>query len=234
MREKEELDRKFDQFICAMKTRGFNPSLSHISVKNRPVMGQSDGTHRMGYLLSEQPNVFVPTQILSPIAWLTWPRDGSSWMSQLGMSSEEIEKLKECYHLLCSRMRRYIIAVIDKPVFDKNGAAFMHEINCIGIKYTSKKSDDLKMPRQYRRFFKNKAEIIILEIEIEHQILYYRHRRLQSKLADDLIDRWCKMVASGVYVAGTITESVALEIYLEENYSIETYMIKGNGEICND
>lgn len=222
MEEKEEADRKFDQFIHAMNTRGFNPCLSHISVKFRPIMGQSDGTHRMGYLLSEQPNVFVPTQVLSPITSLSWPRDGNSWMSQMGMSSEEMEQIKERYHLLCNKMRRHIIAVVDKIEFDKNRTTFLQEIDCIGIKYAHKKNDDLKMPWQYKKFFKNKKEIIIMEIEIEHLILYYKHRRLRSRMADDLTDRWNRMIATGVYVAGTITESVALETYLENNYSVKT------------
>lgn len=226
-KEKKELDEKFERFFYAMKTRGFNPNLSHISVARLPMMGQSDGTHRMGYLLSEKPNVFVPVQILSPIARVGKPVDGISWLSRIGMPSEESEQLLKRYYMLYNEMRRYITVVLDKSKFDKNSVAFMQEIGCIGkvigIKYACKKNNVVKVPKQYRKFFKNKTEIIILEIEIERQILYYKYGKLKSKLADIWTDRLYKLIGTDGYAAGTITESITLETYLDESYYIETY-----------
>ena len=230
-KEKEELDMKFERFFQSMKKRGFNPSLSHISVAHLPVMGQSDGTHRMGYLLSEKANVFVPVQILSPISWTGKSVDGISWLSQIQMPADEIKQLLERYRKLHSEMRRYIIAVVDKSVFDQNEAALMQEIDgigkCIEMKYADKKNNNckkLKIPKQYKKFFNNKEKIVILEIEIEYQILYYKRGRLKSKLTDLLADRLYKLIGAEGYVAGTITESIALETYLDEKYCIEPYM----------
>lgn len=209
-----------------MNARGFNPSLSHIFVAHLPIMGQSDGTHRMGYLLSEKPNVFVPVQIGSPITWTGKPMAGISWLLQIGMPSKEVEQLLKRYHMLYNEMRKHIIAVVNKSVFDKNSVELMQGINIIGIKYAHKKNSNLKMARQYKKFFKNKTETIILEIEMERQLLYYKHGKLKSQFVDIMTSRWNKAIAADVYVAGTITESIELETYLDENYFIEAYTIK--------
>lgn len=225
---KRQHDENFDRFLLAMKTRGYNPELSHITMAQRPVLGQADGTHRMGYLLSEKPNVFVPVQISSPITYLWYPVDGVSFFAQAGMPAEEIEQIKDRYQLLFDKMRRTITTVVKKNIFDANSRAIVQELENIGKRKGTKtayqEKDNIKAPKQLKKVVKNTKELVIVEIEIEKQILYYKHGMLKSKIADEMADKLSKVYGKEYgYIAGTVTESILLETYLEENYSISSY-----------
>ncbi|MCM1261970.1 MAG: hypothetical protein NC313_04545 [Butyrivibrio sp.] len=219
--EKREMDENFERFFQAMEMRGFNPDISWILIAQQPIMAQSDGTHRLGYLLSDRSNVFVPAKVRFPMSW-GYPIDGITWLSDIGMPQKEIEKILERYQMLYHDMRRYIIAVIDKEIFEQNSKALLQEIKCIGeckgIRCLYKKNGIFRMPKQKRKYCKGKEQLVIFEIEIQYQHLYYKHGKLKSKLADMLTDRWQKLVGTDGYVAGTITESITLETYLDENY----------------
>lgn len=181
LEEKAVIDNQYVNFLERMKITGFNPDISFFDVTIDPIVWLNGGTHRLGYLLSKNPNIFIPVK-LNASPWNFY--DGIKKYAHLGM--EMLKKIIDRYDMLYGEMRKHITAVVNLKDFQKH----LNEI-------TSSIPSDMKislisnldgsmankatpsiLPTNKTNVWKNilsfcHKEIVILNITLVQQTLYY-------------------------------------------------------------
>ena len=169
--EKNIADEKYIRFLNRINSSGFNPEISAIDVSIQPTIWLIGGTHRLGYLLSKNENIFVPVQFLMR----QWPpvnaiEKYSDYPQNL--MNEVINR----YILLCNRLRRFLTGVIDYEIFVKHENFIINMIAQI-LNSTSIQKEEINLPNndnEIRRhlFFVDK-KVAVLRIQIDRLTLHY-------------------------------------------------------------
>ena len=179
--EKAVVDDRYLKFLERMQTTGFNPEMSCFDVTIHPIIWLNGGSHRLGYMLSKNPNIFIPIKF-NATPWNFC--DGIKKYSYLG--AEALQKIINRYNVLYGKMRKHITAVVNLKDFLKH----FNEINSsipsdIKISLLSnldgsmvEKAESSILPTNKESSWKKilsfcQKEIVILKIYLVQQTLHY-------------------------------------------------------------
>ena len=212
--EKKSSDTKYIKFLESMERSGFNPSLSHLQMAQLPILGQNDGTHRLGYLLSVKENIFVPVKIMPLPQGLWFPINGTAFLLEKGVSLADMNILLDRYYELQKKLRRYVIGIIKKDVMSQKETMIFAEIakvgRCIKTKCVSLNNIDTDKWSELKNISDN--DCVLLNIELYYQIMNCQNGHIKSIVVDNLSKNLTNLLGGNWgYIAGTVTESVSLE-----------------------
>ena len=222
---------KYVRLLERMQKTGFNPELSGMKVAIQPVVWAADGTHRLGYLLSRQENIFFPVYFVaqSNLQFM----DGVKMYSELG--GDILKALIDRYNKLYAKMRRAITGIINFKNFVKHETEIISalpldtKINFLSnLNSTVSNGKYSLLPNNKNSIWRQRLAFCDKEIVIFNLLLPTQTLRLieisrgggaviRSDESTQFIKRLNEICGERWgYVAGSITESVDMEEYLFE------------------
>ena len=201
----EKANMQYKLFLKRLDEVGFNPGISTFSVMQSPYFGLYDGTHRIGALLSEKANLWLPIEINNKYHKQFFPANGRNYFTQLGLSTEQLDELEQTHAALWKRLRHSLTAAFledDYCVMKKNQLLnIIGEVGCIEAVRT------ILSP--------NNEKICLVNYNLNYQDYYIRNNSLQSCIIDGLKKTLGDILPS---LQGGVAGSVSESILLEEKY----------------
>ena len=162
-------NKSYAKLLSSLFRSGYNPELSQIiasgSQEGLTLLG---GTHRLGYLLSLNANIFVPVKIFPtsfdiPAAEKEVSLSGTEdrplepnpsnlsyeWFHAQGVPFDRVESLRKRYEELVGKLRRNVVCMVEAAVFMARKKAVMKALKgvgrCIGVRMAR-----AKIPKEKR------------------------------------------------------------------------------------
>lgn len=198
----EKMNNQYELFLKRMDRVGFNPGVSPFSVVQSPYFGLYDGTHRIGALLSEKSNLWLPIVIRSKYNKQFFPQNGKQFFTKQGLSIEKLTKLEQEHKNLWKKIRHSFIAVFGETDFYTKKNQLLNIIEDVGEIENIKLSTSTK----YGKF-------CLVSYSLNFQDYYIRKNKLQSHIIDDLRKSIGNILPSFEKwrLPGSVTESILLE-----------------------
>lgn len=96
---------QYIEFLKRIDETGFNPDMGALWCFRTPNFSFANGTHRLGWLLAVQPNVFVRIKIIPAFIISGNAENGMDFYKNHGVSEAEIDEIYICYKELWQNMR---------------------------------------------------------------------------------------------------------------------------------
>ena len=219
----------YAHFLRNISMNGFNPSISQIIlIGNEKNIFITGSTHRLGFLLSKNENIFLPAKIFySPDereahTFADVFDDDIAEYTARGVPLERIDQIRERSRKFLAKLRCHILCLVELAQFFEHKDAFFAAIDEIG-KCTDIKIAQSRMSRNERLALNDGVpkdiyefdSLAVLSIKIKYQALYYKDGKIHSFVGDKLKENLTTVFGAAYgYVAGTVTESVNLETAL--------------------
>ncbi len=221
---KQQANQQFSLFLKKFFMNGFNPSMSCWKLGRKPRLGQVDGTHRLGCLLSQQRNFWIPVQILLPEDPAWFSESCKSYFVNKGIEKRDLDQIMERYGRLHDEIRTLMSGYMD--------SSFLERYHKIIIEIFMKRCKRFYIEREFafcqvfpklKRHLKiekkpnNVERIVSFQYELKYQDMYYSDGTIRSKVVDQISLDLEKTLGEGwFYLSNTISESVWVESLFEE------------------
>lgn len=213
-KHRDDFIHKYSSFLNNINNSGYNPQLSSFTIMQNPFWSLSDGTHRLGWVLTVSPNSFVPVKVKRYKKRHDFEKDGFEFLKKK-VDNKQINIFEDAYSSLRKKMRCDLLAYfVDDELFDRLKDKVLIEFERVGKVVGIEKGIE---------FTGDKNKVCLIRFILNYQDFYYKRNKLRSRIVDSLCNNIDKILGNKWgHVANSVTESVYFETKLgnDANYRL--------------
>lgn len=197
---------KFVRLVHSLNKRGLNPNIEKLSITDAPIC-LNNGTHRIAYMVLENPNAFLPFERKEKDLKPWFPINGKSYWMEHGMPETECQQLLEEYERILTQYVRVVLSGYVRSEYYNLFEEVSSQYGCIIRK---------------QRVEIDKDAYVVFQWKLRKQSLYTARRQLRSIYVDSVIGDMNRITGRNEWggVAHTVTESIEIENSIENEAEV--------------